>query len=52
MFGRDRGFAERDAQRIHFGVIADFHGLKVIGIDRYHNIIGVNTNLRLSGTRL
>ena len=37
IFRRDRGFAERDAQRIHFGVIADFHGSKVVGIDRYHN---------------
>ena len=37
MFGRERGFAERDAQRIHFGIVADFHGLKVIRIDRYHN---------------
>jgi hypothetical protein len=37
MFGRDRGFAECDAQRIHFGIVADFHGLKAIRIDRYHN---------------
>jgi hypothetical protein len=34
MFGRDRGFAQRDAQGIHFG---DFHGSKIIRIDRYHN---------------
>jgi hypothetical protein len=25
MFGRYRGFAKRDAQRVHFRVIADFH---------------------------
>src|SRR5437867_10851056 len=38
MFGRDRGFAERDAQRVHFRVVADFHGhSKIIGIDGCHN---------------
>jgi hypothetical protein len=25
MFGRDAGFAERDAQRVHLWVVADFH---------------------------
>jgi hypothetical protein len=25
MFGRDGGFAERDAQRVHFWIVADFH---------------------------
>jgi hypothetical protein len=25
MFGGDGGVAERDAQGVHFGVIADFH---------------------------
>jgi hypothetical protein len=25
MFAGDRGFAKRDAQRIHFGIVADFH---------------------------
>jgi dihydropteroate synthase len=38
MFGRDRRFTERDTQRVHFRVIADFHGRsKVIGVDGYHN---------------
>ena len=26
MFGRNAGFAERDAERVHLGVVADFHG--------------------------
>ena len=36
MLGRDRRFTERDARRIHFGVVADLHDSKVIGTDCYH----------------
>lgn len=34
MFGRDRGFAERDAQWVYLRVVADFHSVETITFAR------------------